>query len=70
MPIPPGAIEDLFDRGLLGLLFVLILLGFLVPKWVVDEYRKREGVKDAVIERLTAAIEILAARAERDDRRR
>lgn len=70
MPIPSGSIEQLFGYGVLGVMFVLVLLGWIVPKWVVDEYRKRETVKDAIIERLTSAIETLADQAERDERRR
>lgn len=62
--MPPEAIERLFGYGVLGLVFVLLLLGWLAPKWVRDEDKKREAVKDAIIERLTVAIERLADRAE------
>lgn len=67
--MPAGA-EQLFGYGVLGVMFVLMLLGWIVPKWAIDEYRKREAVKDAVIERLTSALETLADKAERDERRR
>jgi len=57
----PTSVEPfLLGYGVLGLMFLLTLLGFLVPKWVIDEYRKREVLKDATIERLTVAIERLA----------
>lgn len=61
--MPPGA-EQLFGYGVLGVMFVLVMLGYLVPKWVVDEYRKRESFKDGINERLTVAIEKLADRLE------
>lgn len=69
MDIPAGSIEQLFGYGVLGVMFVLIMVGWLTPKWVVDEYRKREAVKDAVIERQAAAMERMADRLDRIEAR-
>lgn len=62
--MPASAEPFLLGYGVLGLVVVLLMLGVLIPKWVVDEYRKREALKDQVIERLSAAIERLADRME------
>lgn len=64
--MPASAEPFLLGYGVLGLVVLLLMLGILIPKWVVDEYRKREVLKDQVIERLSAAIERLADRM--DDR--
>lgn len=64
--MPASAEPFLLGYGVLGLVVLLLLLGILVPKWVVDEYRKREAMKDATLDRLTAALEKLA---DREDRR-
>lgn len=62
--MPPGAIEQLFGYGVLGVVVVLFMLGILVPKWVVDEYRVRLKGQDVIIERLASGLERLADRAE------
>jgi hypothetical protein len=54
----------LLTQGVLGVVVIGFLLGIIVPKWIIDEYRKREAVKDAIIERLTNAVERLADQAE------
>jgi hypothetical protein len=54
--MPGGTIEQLFGYGVLGVMFVLVMLGVLVPKWVVDEYRKREAIKDGIIVGLTEGL--------------
>jgi len=58
-------IGEFLRQGILGLVIAGLLLGWLHPKWVVDEYRKREAVKDAVIERQSIVIEKLAQRSAR-----
>lgn len=52
------------DYGTELTLVVLLILGILVPKYVVDEYRTREKVKDAFIEKLGNAVERLADKIE------
>lgn len=59
----PAGVEPFFlGYGVLGVVVLLLMLGILVPKWVIDEYRKREAVKDAVIAQQAAALERLADR--------
>jgi hypothetical protein len=60
-------VAEFVRQGLLGLIIAGLLLGWLVPKWVLDEYRKREAVKDATIDRLTAILERLAVKAQPDE---
>ncbi len=55
-------VDDFIERGVLGLVIVAIMLGWLAPRWILDEYRKREAVKDNIIERLTAAVEAIEER--------
>lgn len=50
--------------GLLGLTIAALLLGILVPKWVLDEYRTREKIKDSIIERQAQALERIADKIE------
>lgn len=61
--MPPG-VDQILGYGVLGVMFVLVMLGFLAPKWVLDEYRKREAVKDSIIERQATALERLADKFE------
>lgn len=61
---PTGSIEQLFGYGVLGVWMVLMLLGWLAPKWVLDEYRTREKFLNDIIERQAAAIERLADKIE------
>lgn len=61
-------VSEFLDKGVLGLVIVALLVGFLVPKWVVDEYRKREAFKDGIIDRLTKAVEALEDEARRRGR--
>ncbi len=58
-----GLIAEFVKQGILGLVIIALVLGWLVPKWVIDEYRVRLAVKDKIIERQSALIERLAARA-------
>jgi hypothetical protein len=58
-----SVLSEFLRQGLLGLVIVGVLTGWLTPKWVVDEYRKREQIKDATIERQSALIERLAEKA-------
>lgn len=46
--------------GVLGAVFVLVLLGWLAPKWVVDYLRAQIAVKDVLIDELTDALHRLA----------
>lgn len=59
--------QELIRQGLLGLILVLIVLGWLVPKPAVDvivaRLTKESEVKDKIIERQAAVIERLAERA-------
>lgn len=57
-------ITEWLRYGLLGLIVVALLLGILIPKWVLDEYRAREKFKDAIIERQAQALERLADKSE------
>jgi hypothetical protein len=63
MDATTSIIAEFIRQGVLGIVIVGFLLGWLVPKWVVDEYRAREKVKDATIERLSAVVEKLAVKA-------
>lgn len=64
---PPTSLEPFFvGYGVLGVMFLLVLLGWLAPKWVIDEYRRREAVKDDLIKELGNAVERLATAAEKD----
>ncbi len=53
-------IEGFLDRGVIGLVFVAVLIGWLAPKWVLEEYRKRESVKDELILKLTDRLDAIA----------
>jgi hypothetical protein len=55
--------SELFRNGILGLVVAALIIGWLVPKWVLDEYRKREAGYLATIERQSEVIEKLAAKA-------
>jgi hypothetical protein len=54
------AIEELvglfIDRGLLGILVLLLLFGWLAPKWIIDEYREREKHYKETIKDLTTGL--------------
>lgn len=52
----------LLGYGVLGVVVTLLMLGWLTPRWVVDEYRKREAVKDQIITQQAAALDRLADR--------
>jgi hypothetical protein len=58
-------IADLLRNGVLGLVIAALLSGWLAPKWVLDEYRRRLEAKDATIERQARVIERLASRGAR-----
>ena len=59
-----AAVREFIGLGVAGAVTVLLMLGWLIPKWVVDEYRKREATKDKIIEKLTDALQRLADKAE------
>lgn len=58
----PGVEPFLLGYGVLGAMFVLVMIGYLSPKWVVDDLRTRLAAKDAIIERQATALERLADR--------
>lgn len=53
--MPPDILDQLFGYGVLGVMFVLVMLGILVPKYVLDASVKREADKDRLILELTSA---------------
>lgn len=56
-----GQLEPFFlGYGVLGAMFVAVLLGWLRPKWHSDEAAKREAAKDEIIAGLTDALQRLA----------
>lgn len=61
----PAGLEPFFlGYGVLGAMFVLVLLGWLRPKWDSDAAAKREAYKDEVILKLTDALQRLADKHE------
>jgi hypothetical protein len=60
-----AVIGELVRQGILGIVVAALILGWLVPKWVMDESRKREDLKDQIIARQSAIIERLAEKAPR-----
>lgn len=56
-------ISELLRQGILGIVLAALILGWLTPKWVIDEFKKREEIKDRIIERQSAVIERLAEKA-------
>lgn len=58
-----GLIAEFLKQGAFALVIVGLLVGWLVPKWVVDEYKLRIKLKDEIIERQSALIEKMAAKA-------
>ena len=38
-------VAEVLKQGTLGLAIAALILGWVIPKWVLDEYRKREAVK-------------------------
>lgn len=56
-------LTEFLKQGALALVVAGLLLGWLVPKWVVDEYKLRLKVKDDIIERQSNLIEKMAAKA-------
>lgn len=57
----PQGVEPFFiGYGVLGVMFLLVLLGWVAPKWVVSEYQRRLAKKDETITALTAALTSLA----------
>lgn len=57
-----GLIAEIIKQGVLGIVIAALLTGYLVPKWVRDEMKAREDVKDEIIERQAKLIERWAAR--------
>lgn len=53
-------ISEMIDKGVTGLLVAALITGILVPKWVLDEYRKREAANAALIERLAARLDSIS----------
>lgn len=56
-------VAEFIKQGVLGLVIVALLIGWLVPKYIVDELRIRLALKDEIIDRQSALIEKLAAKA-------
>jgi hypothetical protein len=59
-----GAEPFFIGYGVLGVMFLLVMLGWLRPKWASDEAAKREAAKDIIIEKLTDALQRLADKHE------
>lgn len=57
-------IEELVQYGILGVILLLILLGFLVPKGPYEREIVKSDAKDTIIEGLTDALRRLADREE------
>lgn len=65
MADPVSSIEPFFlGYGVLGVMFVLVLFGWLRPKWDSDSAKQREAQKDVIIEKLTDALQRLADQLE------
>jgi hypothetical protein len=62
-------LQQFLGLGVSGAVVVGFLLGAIAPKWIIDEYRVRIAKKDAIIERLTSAVERLADAAEAAQKR-
>lgn len=58
-------VKELLDNGPLAIVVAGFILGWFAPKWVIDESRRREASKDAIIERQAKVIERLAGRGAR-----
>jgi len=59
-------VAELIRQGVLGLVLAALILGLLVPKYVVDELRRQLAIKDGIIERQSGVIERLAEKARPD----
>lgn len=56
--------REFLGLGVTGAVVVALITGLLIPKWVIDEYRKREATKDGVIATLTESLQRLADKHE------
>jgi hypothetical protein len=52
-------VTEFLRQGPLGLVIVAFLTGWLAPKPTIDEFKKREALKDSIIERQSELIEKL-----------
>jgi hypothetical protein len=58
---PLGSIEPFFlGYGVLGAMFLLVMLGWLRPRWAFDEAAKREAAKDELIASMAASLKSLS----------
>ena len=57
-------LREFLGYGVIGVVVILLILGVLIPKWVVDEYRTRLAVQQIFIDKLTEAVTRLADKAE------
>ena len=62
--LPPSAEPFLLGYGVLGFVVLGLITGWLNPKWVADEYRKRIAIQDALISQLADHVRRLADRLE------
>ena len=61
-----GGIEPFFlGYGVLGAMFLLVMLGWLQPKWATDRLLKEIGIKDELIASQAASVKSLADNYER-----
>jgi hypothetical protein len=62
--MPPEVLDRLFNLGIVGVVFVLVLLGLLAPKWIIDYLLAQIKFKDEIIAKQAAAIERIADKLE------
>lgn len=58
------AFKELIGLGVAGAVLILITIGWLAPKWVVDYLLKKLEIQDQIIIKLTDALQRLADKAE------
>jgi pilus assembly protein TadC len=58
-------LQPLLQYGPLGLAVIAFLLGLIVPKWVVDEYRMREKENVALMKDMAVSLRQLAEQTRR-----
>lgn len=59
-----AAFRELVGLGVAGAVLVLIILGWLAPKWIIDYLLRKIAIQERIIERLTDALQRLADKAE------
>lgn len=58
------SIKDLLNFGVVGAVLVLVILGLLAPKWIVDYLLAQIKFKDEIIKQQAAALDRMADRLE------